>query len=88
MNGEQTNTIQNVTLCNRESLTVTGVREVLSYDEAGAIFDPELGKLCVDGENIALTRLDLSRNEADITGKINALAYIDKKAKGLFGKKQ
>ncbi len=88
MNGEQTSVTQNVMLCNRESMTVTGVREVLSYDEEGAVFDTELGRLCVDGEGIALTRLDLSRNEADITGKINALAYVEKKAKGFFGKKQ
>lgn len=88
MSEERITVPHNVTLHDRERMTLTGVNEVVSYDEEGAIFDTSLGRLCIDGCGIQLTRLDLGRNEADITGKINALAYIDKKqSKGFFGRK-
>lgn len=45
-----TNTIQNVILENREKLTISGVLDVLSFDDQIVIVETELGLLTVKGE--------------------------------------
>ena len=43
-----TNTIQNVILENREKLTISGVLDVLSFDDQIVIVETELGLLTVN----------------------------------------
>ena len=46
------NIIQNLILENREKLTITGVVDVLSFDDQIVIVETELGLLSVKGENL------------------------------------
>ena len=56
------NTIQNVILENREKLTISGVLDVLSFDDQIVIVETELGLLTVKGENLRINKLSLDRN--------------------------
>ena len=47
-----TNVIQNIVLENREKLNITGVLDVLSFDDQIVILETELGLLTVKGENL------------------------------------
>ena len=86
-----TNTIQNVILENREKLTISGVVDVLSFDDQIVIVETELGLLTVKGENLRINKLSLDTTEVIVEGTIFNLAYsennLDKKSGGsLIGK--
>ena len=85
------NTIQNVILENREKLTISGVLDVLSFDDQIVIVETELGLLTIKGENLRINKLSLDTTEVIVEGNIFNLSYsektIDKKSGGsLIGK--
>ena len=53
------NIVQNIVLENREKLNVSGVNDVLSFDDQVVMIDTELGLLTVKGENIRINKLSL-----------------------------
>lgn len=85
-----TNSIQNVILENRNKLNISGVLDVLSFDDQIVILDTELGMLTVKGENIKINKLNIDTTEIIIEGTINSLSYnqkeIDKKNQGILTK--
>ena len=52
-----TNIVQNLVLENRGKLSVSGVNDVLSFDDQVVMVDTELGLLTVKGENIRINKL-------------------------------
>ena len=85
-----TNVIQNLVLENREKLSVSGVNDVLSFDDQVVMVDTELGLLTVKGENIHINKLSLDTAEVIIEGEISSLSYsqksIEKKSGTLLSK--
>lgn len=73
------NIIQNLILENREKLSVSGVNDVLSFDDQVVMVDTELGLLTVKGENIRINKLSLDTAEVIIEGEISSLAYSSNK---------
>ena len=84
------NVIQNLVLENREKLSISGVLDVLSFDDQVVIVETELGLLTVKGENIRINKLSIDTSEVVVEGEIYNLAYsdneLDKKQNGLLGK--
>ena len=83
--------MQNVILENREKLTISGVLDVLSFDDQIVILETELGLLTVKGENLRINKLSLDTTEVTVEGSIGNLSYseknLDKKSGGsLIGK--
>ena len=88
-NTNMTGVIQNLFLENREKLNVSGVNDVLSFDDQVVIIETELGLLTVKGENLKINKLSIDTSEVIVEGKINNLTYNDHQTKnegGLFGK--
>lgn len=81
---------QNLILENKEKLTITGVRDVLSFDDQLVIVDTELGMLTVKGENIKINKLSIDTGDVIVEGEISNLNYskdtFDKKQSSLIGK--
>ena len=79
------NIIQNIVLENREKLSISGVLDVLSFDDQLVILETELGLLTIKGE-----KLSLDTTEVVINGEIYNLGYTenncDKKSSGLLNK--
>lgn len=89
--GNSLNTVmQNVILENREKLTITGVLDVLSFDDQIVILETELGLLTIKGENLRINKLSLDSEEVIIEGEIINLGYtekdLDRKNTSIFGK--
>ena len=89
--GMNSNTvIQNIILESRKKLSISGVLDVLSFDDQVVILETELGLLTVKGENIRINKLSLDTSEVIIEGSISYLAYSDKdmekKNSSLLGK--
>ncbi len=74
-----TNIIQNLVLENRKKLNVSGVNDVLSFDDQVVMVDTELGLLTVKGENIRINKLSLDTAEVIIDGDISSLSYSQNK---------
>ena len=78
-----------LTLVDRKELCVSGVKEVVSFDENGALMITESGELEVCGSNVHVANLNTAGGEVQITGKIDSMIYSDvtgEKRKGLFGR--
>lgn len=82
--------IQNLILENRSKLNISGVLDVLSFDDQIVIVETELGLLNVKGENLRINKLSIDTSEVIVEGDIVSLAYsekdYDKKGTSLFGK--
>ena len=82
--------IQNLVLENREKLSISGVLDVLSFDDQVVIVETELGLLNVKGENLRINKLSIDTSEVVVEGDINSLAYseksLDKKNNSFIGK--
>lgn len=72
--------MQNIFLENRNKLNVTGVLDVLNFDEQIITVETELGVLVVKGSDLKLNRYNLDDTELSIDGEVNSLSYEDKVA--------
>ena len=54
---------QNIVIQNREKTVVTGVEDILSFDDELVIVQTELGMLTIKGENLKMNKLNLDNNE-------------------------
>ncbi len=79
INMNNTNIVQNLVLENRGKLSVSGVNDVLSFDDQVVMVDTELGLLTVKGENIRINKLSLDTAEVIIDGEISSLSYSQNK---------
>ena len=69
-----------VILENRSRGTITGIQEVVSFDENQIVLDTDMGLLTVKGKNLHVSRLTLEKGETDIDGSIDSLAYSSNEA--------
>lgn len=70
--------MQNIFLENRNKLNVTGVLDVLNFDEQIITVETELGVLVVKGSDLKLNKYNLDDTELSIEGEINSLTYENK----------
>lgn len=84
------NVLQNLLLENREKLSISGVLDVLSFDDQVVILETELGLLNIKGENLRINKLSIDTSEVIVEGEIINIAYndksSDKKNSSLLGK--
>lgn len=76
------NVIQNLILENREKLTITGVVDVLSFDDQIVIVETELGMLTIKGEDLRINKLSIDSSEVMIEGQIFNLGYSENTLSG------
>ena len=62
-------------LTDRKSLEINGVKEVVSFDDGGAVVLTEDGELCVEGTGIRISNLDTDSGKVSVTGRIDAMIY-------------
>lgn len=77
-NNINSNLMQNLVLENREKLSISGVNDVLSFDDQIVILETGLGLLTVKGANLRINKLSLDSEEVIIEGDINNLSYSEK----------
>jgi len=74
---------------NRETIELTGVLHVDSFDDEEVVVETEQGLLAIHGEDLHIKQLNLEKGELAIEGLLLELAYSDDKryrdrGKGLF----
>ena len=73
-----------LTLNQREDLTLTGVTEVVSFDESSVILKTHLGTLTVLGDNFVLKTLSVEGGQVAVSGHISSLQYEEPRAPSLW----
>lgn len=77
-----------LTLTGREKLSLSGVEDVLRFDEQEILCRTTLGDLVVEGSSLRMTGFSATEGTLLLCGEISGLYYEDKKGKkkgGIFG---
>lgn len=80
-----------ITMLNRQTCLITGVKDALSFDVREVILETEQGMLSIHGEDLHVSRLSLDSGEVDLDGRVDSLTYSDvsgvgHKGESLFAK--
>ena len=73
-------------LSQRGQLTMTGVTEVVSFDDTAVILQTSLGNLTVQGQGLQLKNLSLEGGQVAVDGQISALIYEEPRQGGFWGR--
>lgn len=77
-----------LTLDNRQRAVLTGVSEVLAFDESQVALMTEGGEVALTGEGLHVTKLTLEEGQMAVEGKIDGVVYAQRSARrGLFRRK-
>lgn len=71
-----------LTLQQRQKLAVTGVEEVVSFDESAVVLRTALGMLMVHGQGLQLKTLSVEGGQTAVEGSISALVYEEPRQEG------
>ena len=74
--------IHDLTLRGRQKLTMTGVTEVVSFDESAVVLQTGLGILMVHGQGLQLKQLSPDGGQVCVDGSISALVYEEPRQGG------
>ena len=66
-------------LNDRQNLTMTGVSEVVSFEETAVVLQTSLGLLIVQGQGLQLKTLSLDGGQVAVDGTISALVYQEQR---------
>ena len=73
-----------LTLNERKSLTATGVKEVIRFDDTVVFLSTVLGTLEVQGQGLVLKTLSIDGGQVAVEGTVEALYYEELRQKGGF----
>ncbi|MGL4741889.1 MAG: sporulation protein YabP [Sarcina sp.] len=71
----------NLVLENRKTLSLTGVLEVMSFDEQQINLSTSLGGLNITGKSLKVNKLDVQNGDVVITGYVKSIVYCNDKPK-------
>ena len=71
-----------LSLNERKQLTMTGVSEVVSFDDTSVFLRTSLGNLMIQGKDLQLKTLSLDGGQIAVDGTICAMAYEEPRAAG------
>lgn len=65
----------NLNLESRRKLSLTGVAEVINFNDKQITLNTNFGVLNIKGEDLKMTKLDVQNGDIVIIGKINSFVY-------------
>lgn len=74
-----------IIVTNREEMAVSGVVDVISFDEESVVVETEMGMLEIKGMELHVNQLNLENGEMSLNGDISSVEYDDKATYGKGG---
>lgn len=71
-----------LSLGNRRSGSLTGIRKVISFDPEMVVLETEQGNLTVKGHEMHVTRLDVDKGELEFSGTVDSMTYSEPRSAG------
>lgn len=75
---------QKLTLNERKDLHMTGVTDIVSFDDTAVVVETELGTLEIQGDGLQLKTLSIDGGQIAVSGHISSLFYQDPRPAGGF----
>ena len=76
-----------LTVSERADVQITGVVEVISFDESLVLLKTTAGDLAIEGSALRVNVLDVEGGRLAVTGALSALYYSDKQDGGRRGRR-
>lgn len=76
-----------LTLNERRQLSMSGVSEVVSFDESAVVLRTGLGTLTVHGKDLQLKTLSLEGGQVAVDGTVSALIYEEPRQSGSWARR-
>ena len=70
-----------VSISERKSIIVTGVKKIESFDNEEFFMETTLGFLVIKGEELEIIKLDTYQGNVSIKGRLDSMAYIESGSK-------
>ena len=77
-----------LTLNERNKLTLTGVTEVVSFDETAVVLRTILGDLEIQGQELKMKNLSIEGGQLEVSGQISGFYYTEPRPVGGFWRRQ
>ena len=74
----------NIIVEDRKKMTLTGVKDVLSFDDETFVLDTSLGKMTVKGSGLHIINFDTKSGDFSAEGKLYAMVYTSDEKSGGF----
>lgn len=79
--------IQNVIIENREKISLSGITDVISFDDETLLLNSGMGRITVKGESLKIDSFNTDSGDLAATGKVHAVVYMsDVKQGGFFSR--
>ena len=81
-----------VTINDKKTINITGVKKIESFDNEEFLLETTHGYAVIKGEELEIIKLDTYQGNVSIKGRIDSLSYIDentkhtKKEDGIFNR--
>ena len=72
--------LHRLVLSDRHTGSVTGVNDVVSFDENEIVMDTDMGLLTIKGKDLHVSRLTVEKGEMEVEGQIDSLTYSSNEA--------
>ena len=69
-------------LLDRARLQISGVCEVISFDESAVVLNTSLGTMLIQGRELKLKTLSLDGGQVAVDGVVTALSYEEPRQRG------
>ena len=81
---EKNNAAHSIIIEQREKINISGVTEVVGFDDETVLLRTAMGSLTIKGEGLHIGAFSTSSGDIDIDGKLIAMAYGDDTGRGGF----
>ena len=82
MNEKRIELPHKLTLHERRQLAMSGVTEVVSFDDTSVVLQTEMGMLTIHGKDLQLKNLSLDGGQVAVDGTVSALIYEESQPGG------
>lgn len=70
-------TNHNITISQRKTINITGVKKIESFDEEEFLLETNMGFMMIKGNSLEIIKLDTYQGDVAIKGKIDSLNYLE-----------
>ncbi len=70
-----------LSLVSRKVLKLSGVHQIMNFDDVAVLFNTSCGEMEVIGENLSIDLLDLDNGLASVSGMIGGINYLSERPK-------
>ena len=87
-NAERTPWPHTFSLEERKKALLSGVREVLAFDENQVVLLTDAGEICMTGQNLHVTKLMVEEGHLAVEGHVDGIWYNEHKARRTWLRKK